>query len=194
MQTWAAGAGASLYLPEMKAPAEGHVLSAPVMLEIRPGHQVAGLQFDLEYDPSVFELESEAGVQPGIAATEAEKQVTYSPLGPGKIRVIVFGLNQTLLSDGEVASVRFVLNRLRARPMEQIKVSNAILADLSGTRVREDSRDGLVQFSSDNPSAGLDRDAESVFPVGLVASVVVLLVLTAAVIFWRSRSRPRTSR
>ncbi len=71
------------------------------------GNEVAALNFSLAYDPAVFKPVS---VSPGSAASEAGKLVTANLPEPGNYIVVMMGLNQSSVANGEVA--RIVLERV----------------------------------------------------------------------------------
>lgn len=196
-QAWATGASATLSVPAVMAPEAGNALSVPVILNVEPGLKVAGLQFDLEFEPEVFDLDvaSGAAVKPGSAATAAEKQASYSVLSPGKVRILVFGINQTVLASGEVAVIQFGLTRNNARPTEPLKLQNAILSDLSGSRVPETANDGAVRFSAEAPpGAAPFEGADAPIAGWAVPAVIISSVLVmgfAGILLRRHRSRPK---
>jgi len=61
---------------------------------------MAGLQFDVHYDSSVYDF---AEVETGIAVEDAGKTVAYSQVDDNTIRILVTGFNDTTLPDGDVA-------------------------------------------------------------------------------------------
>ena len=74
---------------------------------------VAGVQFDIVFDEANFELPA---VETGVAADDAEKDVTFSVVGDGVARVVVIGFNQYIISDGVLANVFFDVNAGRVGP------------------------------------------------------------------------------
>ncbi|MFC1705921.1 cohesin domain-containing protein [Planctomycetota bacterium] len=67
---------------------------------------VAQFQFDLHYDDTRF---SYVDVQPGISAVMVGKSTTPQLIGAGQLRTIVWGINQNVIPNGEVALVRFAI-------------------------------------------------------------------------------------
>lgn len=79
----------------------------PVAIEGDVGDGVAALDFYFNYDPAVFEP---VGVAVGQAAEAAGKQVHGNLTSPGQYRVVLLGLNQSSVTEGQVAKV--VLRRV----------------------------------------------------------------------------------
>jgi hypothetical protein len=65
------------------------------------GAQIAGLQYDLIYDPNTFTITASAGP----AATAAGKTISTNSVQPNDLRVIVTAVNQTTISDGDVTDL-----------------------------------------------------------------------------------------
>ena len=63
-----------------------------------------GIQFDLEFDSNAVEVK----VLPGPAAQLAGKTIYSSAPAPNKLRVIVIGFNQDVLTSGVVALVQVI--------------------------------------------------------------------------------------
>jgi len=66
----------------------------------------ASVFLDLLYDSVRLEL---VDIEPGVAAASASKEVSYDISEPGQIKVIVGGLNQTVIGDGTLAIATFSL-------------------------------------------------------------------------------------
>lgn len=84
---------------------EGAYLAVPVEFAPDTAVGTAGLQFDLQYDTSQFDI---ASVTAGFAATQGDKGVMWSEPVPGTLRVLVAGMNQTVMPPGTLVSVHFV--------------------------------------------------------------------------------------
>lgn len=77
------------------------IAAAPASLSIKltsAGEFLSGMQFDLEYDPSL-----DVGVEAGPAALQAGKGLQSVMLQPGKQRVLIVGFNANSIADGAVA-------------------------------------------------------------------------------------------
>jgi hypothetical protein len=80
----------------------GELLAVPINFTPDPEVDTAGLQFDVEIDTSRFEVDS---VIAGDAATQSGKGVMWSQPDSGRLRVLVAGMNQDAVAQGEVATV-----------------------------------------------------------------------------------------
>jgi hypothetical protein len=80
----------------------GGVLRIPVVLYGDGDEALSGVQFDVQYDPTEYELVEVAG---GAAALDAGKEVIVSTPVPGEGRVLITGFNNAELFDGHVATV-----------------------------------------------------------------------------------------
>lgn len=124
----------------------GDLVAIPVTLAPNAGEQVAGLQFDLLFDPRVLALRS---IDAGAAATQAGKLVSSNPVGNGKQRVIVAGLNQTAIPAGEIVRVAFSLDSQTAPGKYPLTASGLVLSDPAGKRLPGDVAIGAVIVTGD---------------------------------------------
>jgi hypothetical protein len=83
----------------------GHVIN--ISLTSEPGAAVAALSFDLSFDANQLSFKSASA---GTAASSAGKEVASSVISPGTVRVIVYGLNQTVIGDGTIVKVTVDIN------------------------------------------------------------------------------------
>ncbi len=73
---------------------------AALSLRLQSGDsQLTGVQFDVEFDASQFDLK----VDLGPAAESAVKVIQTNTLQPGKERVLIFGFNRNKIADGVIA-------------------------------------------------------------------------------------------
>lgn len=84
---------------------EGEYIAIPVEFTPDAVAGTAGLQFDLRYAPAQFQVET---VGAAYSAVQSAKGVTWSEPAPGQLRVLVAGMNQTLMPQGTVASVYLI--------------------------------------------------------------------------------------
>lgn len=101
-------------------------------LSSAPGEAVAGVQFEISFDPARLTLQ---GMEAGDSARTAGKLLSTNPVGPGRHRVIIAGLNQTAIADGPIllASVSASGNVPPGR--YPVAIENAVLSDPSGHKV-----------------------------------------------------------
>jgi len=119
---------------------DGDCVAVSVTVAADGNDQIASLQFDLGYDNNNFEL---ADVQQGGSAADAWKEVVHSLMSPDTIRVIVAGLNQNVIPDGPVMTMRL-------RPLHEdaslpaLALHSVVISDPFGGNVdvkRKDSPD-----------------------------------------------------
>lgn len=112
----------------------GGTVTLPIMLANNAGHQVAGMQFDVVFDAELIQLD---GVTSGPSAVGAEKNVSYSVMEQGRLRVIVAGLNQNILAEGEVAGLVYSIfpKRPTADDSTHVAIEDLIIADPNGDAV-----------------------------------------------------------
>lgn len=134
----------------MHPPSGGGELRIPVMLYGDPDEYVSGLQFDLAYDPTQFEL---VGITAGDAATGAGKEVILSETTPGQGRVLITGFNNNGMSDGQVATL--TLRPLNgSAPQHDISLGQVLASDPDGNSVPIDYAD-LYQYP---PAPPIDEE------------------------------------
>ncbi len=100
----AAAPGSSLLLPVAFA---GH------------GEAVAGIQFDLQYDPGVMSVSATVGDAPRLSG----KRLYLAHLSSTQIRVLTVGLNQNLIPDGILCTLFLSLNSNAPEGTYQLKLA-----------------------------------------------------------------------
>jgi hypothetical protein len=104
------------------------------------GSEVSALQFDLEYDPSVLTVIPTIG----NAAEAADKTLAFAVLSPGHLRAIVFGLNQTVIGDGDIVGLNIqVIAGARVGP-QSLAFSTVVFASPEGDEVPATFHSGIV--------------------------------------------------
>jgi len=123
------GAGAATLALQDKDIAVGipTAVNLPLTLVNDPGDTVAAAQVDIVFDPDVMVL---TGVTAGPAANAAAKDVAVAELEPGRVRVVVAGMNMNTMADGVLANVSFILGCGTpggdyALPLEELMLCNA---------------------------------------------------------------------
>jgi hypothetical protein len=113
---------------------DGTVAEVPVTIAAEAGEEIASLQFDMHFDDATFDL---VDVVPGESSSDALKQVIYSVRSPGVIRVIVAGLNQNVIRDGNIATVLLAPDAEDAVP-QTLSLDSIVISDPFGERVEVD--------------------------------------------------------
>jgi hypothetical protein len=126
----AVAAVVSLHAPTQ---AGGNV-EIPVLLYGDPDTGLAGLQFDLHYDASQYELVS---VTSGPAASKPGKVVTHSENASGNATVLIIGFNNTEMYDGHVATLTLRPTWAESSP-NSIELNNILATDPAGNAMPVD--------------------------------------------------------
>jgi len=101
----------------------------PVWLETLPGDSISGLQCEVLLPPAY----TFSGAESGGAAAAAGKQAAAAQVSAGRIRVLVAGLNQTVLNSGYVAYVLVASDTVTDAPGATI--AGVVLSSPTGQRV-----------------------------------------------------------
>jgi hypothetical protein len=97
-----------------------------VIYLLSQGRSVAGVQFDLEHDPSLTIM-----FLPGESAIRAAKELYLAELAPGKKRLLVVGMNREAMPD-EAVAVLSIRMQARAAGAYELKLTNAVAVDPDG--------------------------------------------------------------
>jgi hypothetical protein len=167
-----AASAASLALGEGTA-IPGWVPSyVPVSMVPAGGETIAALQFDVVFDPAAVAY---GHVDAGSAATAAGKSVDATLLEPGRLRVVIAGLNLTAIDAGLVAGVYLSLATTAGAGPHMLSLENIVLANPLGVAVASTATNGaLVGDLQELPAA------DGVLQMGLVAFLALLGVCTPA--------------
>ncbi len=106
-----------------------------VPFEFVPGQEwnAAAVKWDFHYDPDYHVHD----VLAGSAAQAAGKQVVYNEIAPGKIRIMVFGMNLDRLEAGPLADVYLIPSNPadEQRILETCRAENMLISDPYGAPV-----------------------------------------------------------
>lgn len=121
------GAGtASLHIGNVRVEDSEYIIS--VMLNAS-AQQAAAADFRLRYDPGAFAPDR---VLPGDSARQADKSVTANVTTPGEYVIVVMGLNQNTIPDGELARVVLRATSASDSGESDLAVADATLATWEG--------------------------------------------------------------
>jgi hypothetical protein len=138
----------ALFAAELRvatAPIQPGATGPAVIYLLSQGRSVAGVQFELEYDPSLT-----IGLERGTAAIQAAKDLHLAEPEPGKKRVLIVGLNRNVIPD-DVLVVLSIRVPARAADVYELKLTNALGADPDGEPV------SVPAFIADIPVAQSKR-------------------------------------
>jgi len=108
---------------------ENNLVIVPVLLGGDASGSVASLNFHLNYDPVALQP---IQVAPGSVAAQADKQVAFNVPAPGQSVIVMFGLNQTTCSGGEVARIVMKRDAEAGSAQWALGLSNQTLSDVQG--------------------------------------------------------------
>lgn len=103
--------------------------------------EVVGLRFDFNYDAANLAFK---GVEVGEAALEANKALTFDHPFPGRVHIIIQGLDRDVVLDGEVAVLRFDVSP--AAPLAPIGliITDATAFGANATSIPTEVNPGLL--------------------------------------------------
>ena len=96
------------------------------------GAQVADLQFDLVYDPSVLSITTATA---GGGAINASKTLSKNLISPGNLRVIIAGFNQNVFGGGSVAHLTVQVSNSPRMGAHFLFLCNIVASDPNGLAV-----------------------------------------------------------
>lgn len=115
----------------------------PVVLEGDTGGGVAALDFTLNYDPAVF---TPVGAEASEAAQAARKQVESNEVSPGNYVVMMFGMNQTTVTSGEVASITLTKKSQPGTNQSEVSIDGTTFASIEGHEIESTGSSQTVTF------------------------------------------------
>jgi len=158
-----------------------------IRLQPGSGEAIAALQFDLVQAGTLESLI----VEIGLAAKEASKTITFNEIEPGRVRVIIAGLNRNTIGEGTVATLRY---RVRETSVSKgvETLDRVILSDPFGTAVS-------VSIGMSNPVGTIPPEASNnsssmppIFAWAMTGAIATLLV-GISITLMRPARRGKTS-
>jgi len=104
-------------------------ISIPMNLSSASGEKVCGFNFDLNFDAAKLSFKE---VKLGSVAEGAGKSLSYSQPSSNIIRVVVVGLNQNVISDGEVLNFTFDILRNALVGKAELTIIKPSISDPNG--------------------------------------------------------------
>ncbi|MCM8813814.1 MAG: Ig-like domain-containing protein, partial [Candidatus Omnitrophica bacterium] len=128
-------------------------VAVPLTIASQPQQIATGLNFDVRYDSTKFALST---VTPGSVVAQANKSLLFSTPSVGVVRVVVFGLNQTTLADGELAII--ALNILAGAPIQQetLTIENYYASDAMAQNITIQATNGSIILEKVNTAPALE--------------------------------------
>jgi hypothetical protein len=128
--------------------APGASVEVPITLAAGASKAISTLQFDLVLPKGVTVGE----VKTGSASSAAGKTVNSAKV-PDGLRVIVFGLNQTALASGDVASIQLTVDKGVTGKSIPLTMKGVVVSDDKGNKIPIKSKAGAIQISTPVASA-----------------------------------------
>jgi len=124
-------------------------VAVPLSFTAGTGEQVAAMQFDILFDYAILAL---TDVTAGPATSSADKDINFSAIEPGRVRAIIAGLNQNVISDGTIANALFNVNRNAPDGEQSLSLSGVLLSDPDGAAVPSESVSGRISIAAIVPT------------------------------------------
>ena len=150
-----AASGATLRFGDVTTDAQGY-LHVPVTIAAEDYEQVAGLQFDLNFDETNFAF---MDVVLGPSAENAGKDAVFTDAFTGTTRVLVVGMNQNTMQDGVVAEL--VFNPLDASALDSLELTGGLVSDPFGNSIRADFEKEITETYDETIESGEGNSVEA---------------------------------
>lgn len=171
-------------------------LNIPVHLDVDTGEAVAGIQFDVIFDPSALRFDR---IDAGTSTASAEKSVHSNLLAPGKLRVVIAGLNRNVMAEGPVCHAWF--NTIAGSGANtSATLENGVLSDPFGSPVRlvlspqtlvlEQQAGEFMPVMATGTTIPQSGPGD---PFGAYRAVIVALLCVLAAVIW-TRHAPKKGR
>lgn len=136
---------------------QGSDVTVPILLEGATEQGVSALDFRLNYDPEIFQPVS---ASTGAAASDANKQVQANSTRDGEYAVVMMGMNQSTVADGEVASIRLERVSEPASGRSNVRISRTTLASADGAEIPSEGGTATIELNGEEPNGDGPADAE----------------------------------
>jgi uncharacterized protein (TIGR03437 family) len=165
------GRAALLSLPSQFANT-GQLLASAVTLST-DGSQISGVQFDLAWDQGL-----DVQIATGSEMRNAVKLIYSAPLATRSMRVLIVGMNQNRIADGELVRLFIVVNLTAGSA--QIKLNNPVGVTAAGDLVSIPASSATIQMDATVSGASLLSDgvlnAASLRPGPIAPGEIVTLL------------------
>ena len=149
---------AAVHAADLSVPSQaaGPGSSVSISIDFDPGAgQVGGLQFDLQYDPTVMNIVA----VPGDASGASNKNFFLNDLSPNQRRFLVAGLNQSAIPAGNLLNLFLNLSPSAPAGFYPLVISNLTATSVGGSTVTLVGENGGVTVKG---SSGLNIQASGV--------------------------------
>ena len=123
------GFSAGLEIQNLTVPADSPSFTIPIRLEPQSGEAVSCLGFEVTYDPDILIYDS-ASI--GAQGTDAAKEVRSVLRSSGRIRLLILGQNQNVITTGELVQLHFHLHSNIQHSITTLHIESTSITDPSG--------------------------------------------------------------
>ncbi len=131
----------------------------PIDLVPGGGENVAALQLDVAFDPSQLSLDT---VSLGAGAQQAGKNVKFALIESGKARLLIYDINQTIMSQGTMANLVFKISHSATAGTQVLTLNQNVVCDPNADLIASTTSDGLVTIEV--PGVSRDYSQVKVYP------------------------------
>jgi len=167
------GGAAVLSIPGRSANA-GQLVASSVTFSAE-GSQVSSVQFDLEWDEGL-----EVQFATGAELLRSGKLIYSAPLAPRRMRILIVGMNQNNITDGELVRLFIVVNSVPVSA--QVKLNNLMGVTAGGDPVSIQASVATIRMdpsSSGSPLLGESILNAASFRPGAIAPGEIVTLLGA---------------
>ncbi|MBI2945511.1 MAG: pre-peptidase C-terminal domain-containing protein [Candidatus Wallbacteria bacterium] len=138
------------------AVAAGGAIDVPVQFDNVTGTAVGGLQLDIEFDSTVLSI---TGVRAGAALLGSGYQVASALQAPGRMRVVVFGLDASALPSGNILLLKVEASQTALQGTVRGLVGSGFsVSDTAGNEVQATLLDGSIEIAPSAAREDLNSD------------------------------------
>ena len=113
----------------------------PINILPEEGEQISCLQLDVRYDPEKINLDN---VLIGDSALKSEKEIEYAKIGDDTIRILLHGLNNTIMSQGTIAKLECSLTQIASAGPSPLMLLNTVASDPSAKATPIAAKDNAI--------------------------------------------------
>jgi len=134
---------ATLTVGQATAHDAGEEIEILVSLATGAGEEAVGLQVDISFDEQALTLRD---VVPAGSAVASDKDISYTAVGVGMVRIVAAGMNMNALPSGPVAQMLFTVNVCFGSADYPIAISSSIVADEDGFELDVQNYSGVIIY------------------------------------------------
>ncbi len=118
------------------------------------GEEVAALQFDVDFSATNLVLDR---VTVGTAAQAVGKGVEFSAVSNSKVRVLVYGSNQNIVSQGRIAQLFFKLASTAVPGVAPLALNQIVMCDKIAAVIASDGTNGAITIEAPETAPNLSN-------------------------------------